>query len=399
MRGRLLVAGLVILSACSREPVPDPPSPSQTDDVLAFEGDGTPLEPGRYRYEAFEPAMTFEVGPGWLGGHTHAEFYDVQREEGALVGFARPTFVMGRDGPVDVIGLDAREAIRTISSIEEIDADPITETTVDGRPAWEVRTSADASVELFGSDDGTFTAEAGRHRLLGVDVDGILVLVIEHIWADAREPIEPMAQAVIDSVRFESSSGSSVPAAFSSSGCPVDDADACDRLAMAARALTQADATALAGLSRPDRFECDDVPAEIFPACAAGGVLRGHAVASSAPVFEVLAPAAYRSQLEAILGSVDPSFTDDHGTGSIEVLGVGTCGPEELARRSYHLGMTMAVAESGAPPERLLGSFEFVHREGRWWIGVWYLDTLEALTRSSPDPFTTIACGNMLPWG
>ena len=109
------------------------------------------------------------------------------------------------------------------------------------------------------------------------DVDGILVLVIEHIWADAREPIEPMAQAVIDSVRFESSSGSPAPAAFSSSGCPVDDADACDRLAMAARALTQADATALAGLSRPDRFECDDVPAEIFPACAEGGVLRGHA--------------------------------------------------------------------------------------------------------------------------
>jgi hypothetical protein len=127
-------------------------------------------------------------------------------------------------------------------------------------------------------------------------------------------------------------------------------------------------------------------------------VLRGHAVASSVPVFEVLAPAAYRSQLEAILGNVDPSFTDDHGAGSIEVLGVGTCGPEDLASRSYHLGMTMAVSESGAPPGRLLGSFELVHREGRWWISVWYLDTLEAWTLSSPDPFTTIACGNMQAW-
>ena len=139
---------------------------------------------------------------------------------------------------------------------------------------------------------------------------------------------------------------------------------------------------------------------KIFPACAEGGVLRGHAVASSVPVFEVLSPAAYRSQLEAILGNVDPSFTDDHGTGSIEVLGVGTCGPESSpARRSYHLGMTMAVSDAGAPAERLLGSFELVFRGGRWWISVWYLDTLEAWSRSSPDPFTTIACGNMLPWG
>jgi hypothetical protein len=39
--------------------------------------------------------------------------------------------------------------------------------------------------------------------------------------------------------------------------------------------------------------------------------------------------------------------------------------------------MTMAVSEGGTPSERVLGSFEFINRDGRWWIGLWYLDTLE----------------------
>ena len=397
MRGRVLIAWVLIMSACTVDDATSDPS-QQVDDVMAFEGDGAPLEPGRYRFEAFEPAMTFEVGTGWLGGHAHAEFYDVQREEGALLGFARPAFVMGRGGPVDVIGLDAREALHEISSIEELAAGSVADTTVDGRIAFEMRTRSRTGVELFGGDEGTFTAEAGRHRLLSLDVDGVLVLLIEHIWADARDPIEPMVQAVIDSVRFDAPPASPTPAAFEASGCPIDDAEACHALSTAATALSSANVAALARLSRSDRFECADLLTEIFPACVEAGVLRGHAVASSAPIFEVLSPSAYRSQLQAILRHVDPSFSDDHGTGSIEILGVGTCGPADLPSRSYHLGMTMAVSENGAPAERLLGSFELIYRDGRWWISVWYLDTLEAWTRSSPDPFSTIACGNMLPW-
>jgi hypothetical protein len=180
---------------------------------------------------------------------------------------------------------------------------------------------------------------------------------------------------------------------------PLEDRDACEVIAEAARALVDADTAALIGLSRPDRFVCAELPTDLFPACAQGGVLRGHPVASAVPIFEVLRPAAYRSQVEAILTNADPSHGDELGTGAITVLGVGTRGPEDVERRSYHLGMTMAVSEEGAPAERVLGSFEFITAMGSGWIGLCYLDTLEEWGRVSPDPFSTIACGNMVAWG
>jgi hypothetical protein len=185
---------------------------------------------------------------------------------------------------------------------------------------------------------------------------------------------------------------------FPVDGCPIDDAEACDVIARSATSLVAGDATDLMEVSRPDRFDCAGLPVDVFPGCADDHVLRGHPIASSAPIIEVLPRPNYRSQLDAILDGVDPTFSDPYGGGATEVLGVGTCGPEDIERRSYHLGMTMGVSEDGAPAERLLGSFEFVNREGRWWIGIWYLDTLGAWEQTSPDPFATIACGNMEPW-
>jgi hypothetical protein len=79
------------------------------------------------------------------------------------------------------------------------------------------------------------------------------------------------------------------------------------------------------------------------------------------------------------------------------ILGVGTCGPEAIRLRSYHLGMTAAVSEEGEPADRLLGSFEFVHRQRRWWIGAWFVDTLDGWERIN-HPFSSIACGNMVSW-
>jgi hypothetical protein len=204
MRGSAVLVSLVALAACTAsDPVPpDRPGPP-TGTIRAFVGDGAPLEPGRYTYDRFEPSMTFEVGPGWIGGHVLPEFYDVQREEGALVGFARPTFVMAADGEVDVDGIDAREALEAIVSLDALEAGPVGRTEIGGHDTVQVRTSSETGVELFGGDDGSFTVEAGRHRIMAIDVDGALVLVIEHIWAEPRAPIEPLTQAVIDSVRFD----------------------------------------------------------------------------------------------------------------------------------------------------------------------------------------------------
>jgi hypothetical protein len=226
-----------------------------------------------------------------------------------------------------------------------------------------------------------------------------IALVVALILATACTDASPGPSDPQASDPTPATTTSAAPVTFPRSGCPLDDREACDIIAEAARALVDADTRALLRLSRPDRFVCEGLPTDLFPACAQGGVLRGHPIASAAPIFEVLRPAMYRSQVEAILSNVDPSYTDAHGSGAITPLGVGTCGPEEIERRSYHLGMTMAVSEGGAPAERSLGSFEFIHRDGRWWIGVWYLDTLEKWEQVSSDPFSTIACGNMVAWG
>lgn len=224
------------------------------------------------------------------------------------------------------------------------------------------------------------------------EVAAVIVIVLATACADASPgPSDPQ-------VSEQPTTAGPAPVTFPSSGCPLEDRDACEVIAETARALVDADTPALIGLSRPDRFVCAELPTDLFPECAQGGVLRGHPVASAVPIFEVLRPAAYRSQVEEFLDNVDPAFADAHGSGAVTVLGVGTCGPEDIERRSYHLGMTMAVSEGGAPSERVLGSFEFVNRDGRWWIGLWYLDTLEGWQRVSTDPFSTIACGNMVAW-
>jgi hypothetical protein len=206
----VLAAALAV--ACSTAPEADGPdgstptaSPTGTGEteILEFVGDGAPLDPGRYTNAHFEPPLSFEIGRGWLGGHSHAEFFDVQREEGVLLGFGRPTFVMGAEGEVDVSGLGAEDALRTIASTDGLDADPVTPTSIDGRRAFELRFRTNESVPLFGGDDGTFSIEPGAQRLLAVEVDGTLVLVVDDVWARPGERADALVQDVIDSIRFD----------------------------------------------------------------------------------------------------------------------------------------------------------------------------------------------------
>ncbi|HEX5936120.1 MAG TPA: hypothetical protein VFZ75_00285 [Actinomycetota bacterium] len=194
----VVLVGLAVACGAAPEQRSPPSSPSPT----AFVGDGAPLEPGRYTYDAFEPRMSFEIGPGWVGGHAHAEFFDVQREEGVLLGFARPGFVLGAEGEVDADDLDPAAALRTIASIDELEAEPVTPTTIDGLRAFELRFRTTESVPLFGGDDGEFTIEDGSNRLLAVDVDDTLVLVVDDVWAEPRGQVDALVQDVIDSIRF-----------------------------------------------------------------------------------------------------------------------------------------------------------------------------------------------------
>ena len=79
------------------------------------------------------------------------------------------------------------------------------------------------------------------------------------------------------------------------------------------------------------------------------------------------------------------------------MLGVGTCGPADPTRRSYHLAFTAGLRGDGAP-ERWLGSLEFVMREGRWSVGLVYVDSVTAWRKEHRDPYRGIACGNVRAW-
>jgi hypothetical protein len=173
-------------------------------------------------------------------------------------------------------------------------------------------------------------------------------------------------------------SGEAAPAAFTTDGCPVDDPAACERAALAAAALQEGDTAALVELSYADTFVCDDLPAEMFPDCAPGETLEGHAVTGADGKIRILSPEEY----EARLGEL----------AEVTIAGVGTCGPDDPDRRSYHLAFWSPDGEEG-------GSLELVRREGEWSIGLLYADSLESWRTVYDDPETELACGNVRPWG
>ncbi|MGH3028430.1 MAG: hypothetical protein ACRDMW_07735 [Gaiellaceae bacterium] len=166
-------------------------------------------------------------------------------------------------------------------------------------------------------------------------------------------------------------------AAFAAAGCPIDDPAACERAALAATAVEEGDTAALVELSYADTFVCDDLPAEMFPDCAPGETLEGHAVTGADGKIGILSAEDYAARLAEL--------------GEVTVAGVGTCGPEDPDRRSYHLAFWTADGAGG-------GSLELVRREGEWSIGIVYADSLANWKTVYSDPETELACGNVQPW-
>jgi hypothetical protein len=106
---------------------------------------------------------------------------------------------------------------------------------------------------------------------------------------------------------------------------------------------------------------------------------RGFAVFTGELRFRVLSERAFRKRLAGLFERVEPGYSDSRGSGAVHVLGVGTCGPEDPERRSYHLAFTAALAgASGEPAERWLGSLELVRRDGDWVSSVVYADSVGA---------------------
>jgi hypothetical protein len=186
----------------------------------------------------------------------------------------------------------------------------------------------------------------------------------------------------------EATTGTASAARFEAEGCPVDDAEFCERAASAANALVAGDTARVVELSYADSFPCDDLPPELFPDCSSGRTLEGHALTGADGKITILPPAEYEARLAELTGSAE-----------VAVTGIGTCGPDDPARRSYHLGYwAVQPAETGSEEKRWGGSLEFVLREGEWSNGLDFADSIQGWKRQYDDPETELACGNVQAW-
>lgn len=176
--------------------------------ILAFEGDATPLAPGRYAYEGFDPSLSFAIGRGWAGGHMSPMYFDVAQLDGRSfeigVGFMHPDSVIGSEGERPAEGLSPREALAILSSNPGVAAGPITRRTIDGHEAYEVGLRTERGAELFGSaDGGNFVPDPGRHRFLALDVDDQLLVIVELIHRRPHDAAARLTEGVVDSVLFD----------------------------------------------------------------------------------------------------------------------------------------------------------------------------------------------------
>ena len=186
---------------------------------------------------------------------------------------------------------------------------------------------------------------------------------------------------------------------LSRAGCPVEDDAFCDTATRIGRALLERDAATILMLSRSDTIDCDRIAREYFPGCEDADVLTGYGLSGADFVVDIVPRAAYAQQLDEVVAGIDPSYSDELGTGSATVIGVGTCGPNIPRRRTYHVAWTAAI-DDGSGAERHLGSFEVGFDGERWGLILWYFDPLEDWESNHPDPMALSFCeAGLHPWG
>jgi hypothetical protein len=200
----------VLLAACSGAGAPTEPTPStsvvaaspsanaRADVVHEFLG-AAPLEPGRTRYSAFQPPFTFVVPAGWEGGHDHADYFDVWNGADFVVGFGRPAAIAGPDGRIDIEAASPRGALRAMARLVE-DPSPISQTEIDGRPAFEMSFSVDHRVGLLTFEGGVLHIEPPwRQRAIAFDVRRTLLIIL----LQTMHPDVVLDTPVLSSVEFE----------------------------------------------------------------------------------------------------------------------------------------------------------------------------------------------------
>lgn len=198
---------VIALTACSNAPdtngtASPGPAPSGPREI---EGEGAALAPGRYTFSPFEPRVTFEVGEGFEGGHTNAEFFDVFHGETSALAFASPSFVTSRSGDrLDTAGASPEEMLAALSAgngledVREVTMTVGSETVA----AVEGRGRKDG-FPLFGGPGGEFgTVEGDGYRIAPLVVDGKLVLVMQLATKPPFERVFAATDPVLPTIEF-----------------------------------------------------------------------------------------------------------------------------------------------------------------------------------------------------
>ena len=194
----LVLAALTVCSSAAQSPQPSPSPDVGAGTVQEFVGEGTPLEPVRTRYSAFEPPFTFLVPEGWSGGHEHEDYFDIWNGEDLVIGFARPTAIPTSAGPIAWDSVMPNRALRLIGELGA-EPGPIAETEVDGRPALEMSFSVDRRTGLLRFGAGVFHVDPPwRQRAIAFDVDGTLLLILVQRMAPGDEADEASVLSSID---------------------------------------------------------------------------------------------------------------------------------------------------------------------------------------------------------
>ena len=163
-----------------------------------------PLEPGRYRHDSFEPALSFEVGPGWLAVQDVPGFFDIEQDPGTpdviAIQFARP---VGASVAADLVSrIEAANGFR-VDGATPIDLGGLAGPSI-VVDAADPDIAANRFVPVFDIGLGPISIASGRRlRLDLVETPaGVLAILVGgsvRAWAAALQAAEP----VLASIRFE----------------------------------------------------------------------------------------------------------------------------------------------------------------------------------------------------
>jgi hypothetical protein len=189
-------------------PLPTPAGSAPLPFPTAFAAE---LVPGRYSSSPpFDLPFTFQVAEvGWVAGHLHGEFFDIQHYEGRrpsgaparVLAWALPAFVRG-SADVPASDLTPAAAIDLLADRVDIVDSNRAEVALLGRRGARLDLHAiEDNTPVFGGPGGTFGLSVAHDvRLVALPIEGGLLLLLvsaepdelEAVWLQSLEIIESM---------------------------------------------------------------------------------------------------------------------------------------------------------------------------------------------------------------